>query len=222
MTAAQLALIFFTICLLIATILYLRPGLFLSLDNTNEGFTTIAVDDDKSPKCFARSAEAQELLQIVGSANTGSPSSAGPMAYQEFKLILQKALCMDADITGMGMGVYATYALPFSTMHDIEPAASFVGRCVRNAIRSQDIEVAFDKFQTRGNELIEQMCNTKESKARAFTIFHSILANASRNIATNCLRPHASMDVPPGVRDPGYYAPPSLSRLSEYTEYGRN
>lgn len=218
MDTLQIALIGLIIILVVAFIYYTNP-MFLT---QTDGFTTIAVEATKFPKCLVRSYDAQELLQqLHAGVKTSLPSSDAAMAYDELKLIVQKALCMDADITGMGAGPYTTYALPYNTQHDIEPVASFVGRCLRNAVRTQDIDVLFDKLQTRGNELIEVICTTKESRQRAFTLFQKVLNISASQISSVCLKPQPVMDIPPGVRDPGYFLPPELTRLSDYKEYGQ-
>ncbi len=217
MDTLQVALIGLLVLCLAAFFYYVNPRFF-----TNEAFTTVAVDANISPKCVTRSRDAQELLQITNQATAHlGPASEPRMAFEELKLIVQKATCMDADISGMGAGPYTSFALPYNTQHDIEPTANFVGRCLRNAVRSEDIEVLYDKMQTRGNELIQMICQTKESRQKAFNLFHAVLATSARNITINCLKPQPVMDIPPGVRDPGYYLPPALTRLSSYKEDGR-
>ncbi len=218
MGTLHLALIGLLVLCIAAFSYYLNPRFFIDM----EGFTTIAVDADVSPKCVSRSRDAQELLQIVNQATAHfGPASESRMAFEELKLIVQKATCMDADISGMGAGPYTSFALPYNTQHDIEPTANFVGRCLNNAVRSEDIEILFDKMQTRGNELIQVICDTQESRQKVFNLFHSVLAVAARNITINCLKQQPVMDIPSGVRDPGYYTPPALTRLSSYKEDGR-
>ncbi len=219
MDLLQIALVVFIVLFVLAFVYYVKPRFFIG---TNEGFTTIAVDAETSPKCVARSPEAQELLRITSAATQQmAPASSQRMAFEELKLILQKATCMDADVSGSGAGTYTTYSLPYNTQHDIEPVASFVGRCLRNAVRSDDIEVLYDKMETRGNELIQAICPQKEMRQKAFDLFHKVLSTSARTITINCLKPQPVMDIPPGVRDPGYYSPPELTRLSAYKEDGR-
>lgn len=219
MDTLQIALIALFALIIFAFVYYVNPNI---LTSKSESFTTIAIESNEFPKCLARSADGQRLLAMLrASTKTLPPASEGAMAFEEMKLIVQKALCIDADISGMGVGPYTTYALPYNTQHDIEPVANFVGRCLRNAVRSQDIEVLFNKMETRGNELIQQICTTKESRQMAFNLFNNVLKVSSRQITINCLKEQPVMDIPPGVRDPGYYMPPELTRISEYKEYGR-
>lgn len=172
------------------------------------------------PKCLIRDADAQQLLAMFQGLKIVSPASDAAMAYEELKLILQKLLCIDADITGSGAGPYSTYQLPFATAHDIEPAASFVGRCVRNAVRERDITMAMEKFETRGKALIESMCADAEQRKAAHAKFHAIVTRVTRAITEKCLTEKASMDHPAGPRDPGYYTPPKLEEHAEYSIFG--
>ena len=214
MNGLDLATIAFFIVLAIAIFLYFRPNFI------REGFATIALDDATMPKCFLRDTEAQRLISMFQNVRKMPTASEPAMALAELTLILQKALCIDADVTGSGAGPYSTYQLPFATAHDIEPAASFVGRCLRNAIRSRDIEVAMDKFERRGAELINTLCTSKENLATAQDMFHNIMVRATRNISEICLKPQAQMDVPAGPRDPGYFTPESVDSLRPYTIRG--
>ena len=205
----------FFVVLAIAAILYFRPH-FLGRTPTNEGFITVALDGETMPKCLARDADSQALLARFQALKLSSPNSATGMAYDEFKLILQKLLCIDADITGSAAGSYSTYQLPFATAHDIEPAANFVRRCTQSALRSRDIEMAMDKFESRGKELIGQMSFDKKTKKGALSSFSSIVARVQRNIAGPCLTQKATLDHPAGVRDPGYYTPNGLEENGPY------
>lgn len=209
MDSLELAIIAFFVALGIAIFLYFRPNFI------NEGFATIALDEVSMPKCFLRDTQAQALLASFRDVQALPPANEAKMALTELTLIMQKVLCMDADITGSGAGAYSTFNLPFATAHDIEPPASFVGRCLRNAVRSRDIEIAMDKFEKRGVELIGLLC--ADRRKNALNAFHDIIARASRNISLVCLKPQAQMDVPAGPRDPGYYTPDSVQSLYTIT-----
>lgn len=214
MDPMNMALIAFFVVLAVGILLYFRPR-FLS-----EGFATIALDEVSSPKCFTRDPAAQELLSMLDYGKSAPANSDAAMAYNELKLILEKMLCMDADITGSGAGVYSTYALPFATSHDIEPAASFVNRCVRKAIQSRDIEMAMGKFEDRGVELINSLCADETHRKAVLDTFHGIVGRVTNAISTNCLMFKDNMDKPAGPRDPGYYTPAALEQLRPYTISG--
>ncbi len=203
----------FLVVLAIGIFLYLRPR-FIS-----EGFTTVAIEGEIMPRCLARDAQSQALLAQLYS-KAASNSEAG-MAYEEFKLILQKLLCIDADITGSGAGAYSTYQLPYATAHDIEPAASFVGRCVRKAVRERDVTMVLEKFESRGNTLLKTLCGGDSAGMSSATLtFNSIVKRIGASITSKCLMEKANMDVPAGPRDPGYFTPPNVEELGEYTLFG--
>lgn len=203
----------FAVLAVIGIILYLRPRFM------NEGFTTVAIEGDVMPRCLARDPDSQALLAQLYS-KSASNSAAGE-AYDEFKLILQKLLCIDADVTGMGAGGYATYQLPYATAHDIEPAASFVGRCVRNAVRERDVSMVLEKFERRGNELLKVICSGDSASVNTnIAAFNRIVKRIGAGITARCLSEKATMDVPAGPRDPGYYTPHSVETLQEYTLFG--
>lgn len=222
MTSEQMletAFLFLVILTAIMAVLYLVPGILYGSKQkkTAEGFTTVALNKTTFPSCVARDMDAQRLLQDLYAGTHGLPPAAdGAMAYQEFALIVQKLLCMDADITSLGAGEYATMLLPFNTQHDMEPVGSFVGRCLNNAVRERDIALTLGKLQDRGNVLIDLLCTSAMSKANARTTFDTIVQKTKQQISAVCLKPRASMDIPAGVRDPGYYTPPALQELGPY------
>lgn len=210
------AIIAYCVLFSIAIFLYFRS----KHSDKTEGFATIAVDGQSLPKCFLRDTEAQNLLQRFQYHKYQKPNPDSVMAYDELKLILQKVLCLDADITGSAAGPYSTYRLPFATSHDIEPTASFVGRCVRHVARERDISIQMDKFLLRGEELIGLLCADKFSKREAFASFRNILERIQRSITKVCVAPKANLDVPSGSRDPGYFESDEIQNLSPYTMTG--
>lgn len=210
MNPENMVLVAFFVTIAVAIFLYFRPKFI------NEGFTTIAIDEATAPKCFLRDAEAQELIGMFASVRSLPPAHESAMALAELKIILQKLLCIDADVSGAGMGPYSTYQLPYATSHDVEPAASFVGRCLRNAVRTTDIEMSMGKFEDRATELLHVLCADKAGFDVANKKFRNILTRATRNISEYCLKEKNSLDRPAGARDPGYFEPASLQTFREY------
>jgi len=193
--------VLFLVLIGMSVFFYLRPK-YLS-----EGFSVIALDGETMPKCFTRSPEAQGILKQLYPMKQAAPASKEAMAYNELKLILEKVLCIDADITGLGAGPYQTYQLPFATQHDIEPPASFVGRCLKKALRARDIEVEFMKMNDRGNILIDTMAYDDQERVHIKAVFRNIIVKTAHSIAFTCLSEKANLDRPSGSRDPGYYVP---------------
>jgi hypothetical protein len=209
----QIAAVFFVILIITGTYLYFRTRGY----KTTEGFATIALDGEAMPKCFLRNVDAQNLLARFQAQKIVSPNTDAGMAYDELKLILQKALCMDADITGLAAGPYSTYQLPFATMHDMEPVASFVSRCTRMAVRERDIELTIGKLQSRGEELIKRLCVDRATAAQAIDDFGKIMRNVKDRISARCLEGKATpISHPLGVRDPGYFEPEAVKELTPY------
>ena len=193
-------------------------GLVLAMKvskKTNEGFTTIALDREVIPKCFLRDPEATKLLESLRSSKPHHPE-----AFAELSLILQKMLCIDADVTSSGAGAYSTFQLPFVTQHDIEPAASFVNRCLKGALRSRDLEIAIEKFERRGATLVQELSQTEAQRANALQMFRNVTKRASRQIAQTCTSLQVNMDTPKGVRDPGYTVPSALDVVAPYAIHG--
>jgi hypothetical protein len=216
MNSQYFAMMAFFVLFLIAVLLYLFPRFGVRAPAA-EPFSTIALNTSDFPACLARDYEAQELLSNLKAGLKGfAPSADASMGYAEFALIVQKLLCMDADITSFGAGEYASLRLPFATAHDMEPVGTFVGRCLRNAVKERDISITFDKYRERGNALLATLCHNSASKAKAFTAFDNLVKRTQSNISKVCLKEHASMDIPAGVRDPGYYTPDDLINLGPY------
>ena len=183
--------------------------------NHEEAFTTIALDREVIPKCFLRDPEATKLLESLRSSKPRHPE-----AFAELSLILQKMLCIDADVTSSGAGAYSTFQLPFVTQHDIEPAASFVNRCLKGAMRSRDLEIAIEKFERRGATLVLELAQTEAQRANALQMFRNVTKRASRQIAQTCTSLQVNMDTPKGVRDPGYTVPSALDAVAPYAIHG--
>lgn len=203
--------------IVLLTVVVFVGSMWFPASRLPEGFTTVALNTTTFPSCVQRDAEAQALLtSLYGGLAGFPPASDAAMAYDEFKLIVQKLLCADADITSFGAGEYASLRLPFNTQHDMEPIGTFVGRCLRNAVKERDLSITFDKFRQRGVVLLGVLCPSSQSKAVAMKQFDSIVDRMKQSISKVCLKEHASMDVPAGVRDPGYYTPSSLTGLGPY------
>lgn len=203
------AMIGFAVVVGIGIFLYFRPGYI------REGFE-VAVDRRTFPKCVRRDPEAEQLitsLKKVESAYTRA-------ALEELTLILEKILCMEADLSGPGRGVNNTLRVAYATSHDLEPAGSIVGRCLRGGMRNNELQLTIKKYEDRGNELIDLLCADKYSKQTAFDKFHSILTRNFTLISQKCEVPRVAIDVPTGPRDPGYNIPYKTINYSEFKPAG--
>ena len=216
--ASTYLIIFVLIFVGLAVVAYFRPVYKKWLP---EGFATIAIESNTIPKCLYRSPEAQQVLQVMYPlVQNLPPASPQTMAYNEFKTIMEKIQCIDADITGLGGGPFSTYQLPFETQQDIEPAASFVGRCLRNGVNERDIEVQYAKYIDRGIVLINTIVKNPAINARIQDQFVNVAQKSAKAISFICLSGNAGLQNPAGPRDPGYYTPPSLQEFGKYTIRG--
>lgn len=163
--------------------------------STVEGFAVAAVDPIRMPACAERSPAAQRILAAIAHYPESDEGAA------EIRLLLSKLCCMEADVSTAGAGVYRTLPLQFRTSHDMEPPTSFVGRCLRNAVRQRDIDLVMDKFEKRGRALIRSRC--PESRKD----FDEVIASTRLAFVSFCLGDQPSMDKPMGARDVGFWAP---------------
>lgn len=160
-----------------------------------EGFAVAAVDPIRMPACAERSPAAQRILAAIAHYPESDEGAA------EIRLLLSKLSCMEADVSTAGAGVYRTLPLQFRTSHDMEPPTTFVGRCLRNAVRQRDIDLVMDKFEKRGRALIRSRC--PESRKD----FDEVIASTRLAFVSFCLGDQPSMDKPMGARDVGFWAP---------------
>ena len=160
-----------------------------------EGFAVAAVDPIRMPACAERTPAAQRILAAIAHYPESDEGAA------EIRLLLSKLCCMEADVSTAGAGVYRTLPLQFRTSHDMEPPTSFVGRCLRNAVRQRDIDLVMDKFEKRGRALIRSRC--PESRKD----FDEVIASTRLAFVSFCLGDQPSMDKPMGARDVGFWAP---------------
>jgi len=213
-TTFNLSMIGFLLLFFVTVLLYVYPNFLKEI----EGFSTIAVDPVYHPKCFARDAEAQRLLAEVVNAFPNTPEAI--QWVDEFRLILTKLLCIDADITGSGSGVYSTVDLKFNTFHDMEPVANFVGRCLNRSLKERDMKLTLEKLETRGAELLKGSTGVNKAQRDLWVAsLHNIAMRTSQAIHKVCLTPVASLDRPAGPRDPGFYdTAKGLSKPAPYEE----
>ena len=174
-----------------------------------EGFAGAhAVDKIHMPECVSRSTDAQALLARVASYPESDEKAA------ELRLLVSKLCCMEADISAPSAGVYRTMKMQFRTSEDMEPPATIVGRCLRNAVNQRDIDLIIEKFKGRGLVLIKQLCtgDVKEASAE----FDKVVARLQFAMTTFCLTPQPSMDRPTGPRDLGFWEPKNVADLDQY------
>lgn len=199
-TAALLVFLLFLALLLV----HYRPG----AATATEGFAVAAVDPVRMPACVERSDAAQRLLARFAAVPESNTDAA------ELRLLVSKLCCLEADIATPAAGRYRTLPLQFRTSHDMEPASSFVGRCLSNAIQERDIALVIEKFEKRGRELLAIVLGGDCGDAQKELA--DVVARTRLTMTTTCLRPQPQMDRPLGARDMGFWEPRTVSDLSAY------
>ena len=186
-------------------LIHWRPEL---MNGMTEGFAVAAVDTARMPACVERSDAAQRLLaRFAATPETNTDA-------EELRLLVSKLCCLEADIATPAAGVYRTMPLQFRTSHDMEPASSFVGRCLRNAVQQRDIDLVIEKFEKRGAELLDVVLGGDCSDARGE--FAEVVARTRLAMGAFCLRPQPQMDRPIGARDMGFWEPRNVGDLAIY------
>jgi len=133
---------------------------------------------------------------------------------RELDVLNQKMEDMRLDISqGRGKINYSIDS-PYSTEQDIEPAAVLVGRCQKKLLRQRDIELATDRYLTRGNQLIDGL-NVFFPTATAATRskLKASVSSLKSLMLEQCMTNQPQLDMPEGVRDPAFYEPPKLEEL---------
>ena len=174
-----------------------------------EGFSGAhAVNPRRMPECVSRSTDAQSLLARIAEYPETDEAAA------ELRLLVSKLCCMEADIMAPSAGVYRTINMQFRTSEDMEPPATIVGRCLRNAVNKRDIELIIEKYKWRGAYLIKKLCTDDLNEAQAE--FDKVVAHLQFAMMSFCLMKQPSMDKPVGARDMGFWEPEDVADLSQY------
>jgi hypothetical protein len=193
-----------TLIVLALLLVQYRPG----VSGVEEGFSVAAVDPTRMPACVERSTDAQKLLARF------SEIPEEDAAASELRLLVSKLCCLEADIASPSAGMLRTMSLQFRTSHDMEPATSFVSRCLRNAVRDRDVDLVIDKFQTRGHELVHAVLGS--GCGDAIKEFDAVVRSTRGSMMTFCFKPQPRMDAPAGVRDVGFWEPTNVASLDAY------
>jgi len=175
-----------------------------------EGFSAAhAVNPRRMPDCVSRSTDAQSLLARVAEYPETDTTAA------ELRLLVSKLCCMEADIAAPSAGVYRTINFQFRTSEDMEPPATIVGRCLRNAVNRRDIDLILEKYKWRGGYLIKKLC-TGHDIPQALVEFDKVVAHLQFAMTSFCLKAQPTMDKPVGARDMGFWEPDTVADLSQY------
>lgn len=167
------------------------------------------------------SSEASAILQTFSGRT--SVTEEGIEDLLEMKNLLNKLSCFQKDLVSLNYAVNATLRQPFITSHDVEPISETTGRCFAKTLPPRDLDMAMDKWTTRGSFLILRLCSSftlKDTEAskieESFQAFMRSIYDLSRN---KCLQ-QEPLDVSKrGPRDPHPFSVKTDAMIGEYTGY---
>lgn len=136
---------------------------------TKENFYGGAAVGTGQPFCSEVSVEAAQLYAMFDGRLKAPGVDSGSDNFREFTQLLGKLACLKKDLMSPSGIVEATRYPDYATTSDIEPVQETTARCLAKTIPSRDLDLTFDKWNTRGNELLLQLCTSanlteKESK----------------------------------------------------------
>ena len=187
-----------------------------------EGFAGPAVGAGE-PDCMRTLSDAAALYHML--SNKKSTTEDGPEDLRELKLLLSKLSCFKRDLMGAASVVEATRYQPFSTAHDIEPIAETTARCFAATIPQRDLQIAFDKWGTRGTFLIKRLCTDEKlsepEEKEAIRLFGAAVQDVAQVAMGRCCNANDGIigGQPVGVRTPPGYETANLLNLGPYKGY---
>jgi hypothetical protein len=147
----------------------------------------------------------------------------GTPDLHELTQLVGKLSCFKKDLLSPSFTVDATRQQPFVTMHDIEPVGETTGRCFAKTMSPRDLELAFDKWTSRGDLLIRRLCTAyklaPEEVEKANKLFNFVVRDVKDIARGACLQGEPMIAGKPGPRDPHPFEAPVYNELGEYTGY---
>ncbi len=174
------------------------------------------------PDCLRTLNDAAKLYELVSSRRVETEE--GPEDLRELQVLLSKLACLKRDLMGAAGVVEATRYQPFSTAHDLEPVAETAARCFAKTIPQRDLQLALDKWGSRGTFLIKRLCTAEQlsdaEEKEALDLFGSAMYDVSQVALSVCCEGGepkiAGQPQPRMVR--GYDAP-SKAEMGDYKGY---
>ena len=185
-----------------------------------EGFGGAAHTSPLAPDCSHTSAEG---AQLVGMFTKVSTTGDGNDDLRELRVLIGKLSCFKKDLVSPSHIVDATRKKEFVTAHDIEPIAETTGRCFAKTVSPRDLQLSFDKWTARGQELISRCCTSfglsSKDYDRAQALFQAFIRDVIDIARGGCLQGEPSIAGKPGPRDPHPFEDPSLQEFGTYKGY---
>jgi hypothetical protein len=216
---ALLAVLFTVIGVVLTSYIWSTRG---TLPVVSEGFAGPAKGAG-APDCIRSSSDAAALYELLHSRT--STTEEGPDDLREITVLLSKLSCFKKDLTGGGGVIEATRYQPFSTAHDIEPIAETTARCFASTIPQRDLQIAFDKWGTRGTFLIKRLCTSENlsehEEKEAIRLFGATMADVADIAMGRCCTAGKAIiaGMPLTKRSPNGLEGPNLLNLGPYDGY---
>jgi hypothetical protein len=189
-----------------------------------EGFWAGPARGAGTPDCLRSSADAAKAYDLLSKKSAGSTEE-GPDDLREMKLILSKIACFKRDLTGSAGVVEATRYQPFSTSHDLEPIAETTARCFAKTIPQRDLQLALDKWGSRGTFLVKRLCTseqlTESEEKEVLEAFGRAMGDINDIALGACCNKVGAAKIA-GENQPrmiGGYEPPTQLGLRDYNGY---
>jgi len=170
------------------------------LRSSSEGARLLGLFEGREPSCEEGSNDLKELAELVG-----------------------KLLCFKKDLVSPSYTVSATRHQRYVTSHDVEPIAETTGRCFAKTLGPRDLGLAFDKWTSRGEFLIQKLCTAAKLAPKevdtAQELFRFVIRDV-RDIANGtCLEGEPKIAGKPGPRDAHPYQSSAYDVIGEYDGY---
>jgi len=174
-----------------------------------------------TPPASCLSADASAILQTFSGRT--SITEEGNEDLLEMKNLLNKLSCFQKDLASSKFAVNATLRQPFITSHDIEPISETTGRCFAKTLPPRDLDMAMDKWITRGSFLILRLCSSfslKDSEASKLEESFQACMRTIYDLAREKCLQQEPLDVSKrGPRDPHPFSVKTDAMIGEYTGY---
>jgi hypothetical protein len=179
------------------------------------------------PDCLRSSSEGSRLLGLFeGREDSGSSASCTGVAngdLAELTELVGKLLCFKKDLVSPSYTVNATRQQRYVTSHDVEPIAETTGRCFAKTLGPRDLGLAFDKWTSRGEFLIQKLCTAAKLAPKevdtAQELFRFVIRDV-RDIANGtCLEGEPKIAGKPGPRDAHPFESSAYDVIGKYDGY---
>jgi hypothetical protein len=196
--------------------------------NKKEGFYGGAAEGTGAPFCSQQSVEAAQLHALFDGRIGKAGDDVGSDDFREFNQLLGKLCCLKKDLMSPSGIVSDTKVVDYSTTSDLEPVQETAARCLAKTIPQRDLDLAFDKWNKRGTELLLHLCtaanlNEQETKDAEET-FAKLWRDVYDVANTQCIaRPGVASEVKIAgevqPRDPAPYSPLALMDSQTYKSF---